>query len=274
MQNPSLYQKIIEQTPNSPFGISLQKRNNDTIVAHWHEHIELLYFTSGECRITCGTEIYTARKGDLIFLNSNDIHFAEQSFTSAFWCIHIRPSFFRETDLEHVRIKHFIPNDQTVCNLLEQLIREYQGNEIGKDMAALGYAHLLLSYLLRHYHNDTDSQRLFSETEARRQRISPVIRYISNHYTEKISTAELADMLFLSEHYFCKLFKRATGQTVTDYINRVRIEKATILLKSTSESLTEIAMRTGFHDLNYFSRTFERVLQMRPGQYRKMLEHS
>lgn len=274
MQNPSLYEKVIERVPNYPIGISRQTRNNDTIAAHWHEHIELLYFTSGECRITCGTESFTVHRGDLIFLNSNDIHFAEQSFTSTFWCIHIRPSFFRDTDLERIRIENFIPNDETVCNLIEQLFQEYREAKIGKDMAVMGYTHLLLTYLLRHYRKNEDGQKLFSEIEAKRQRITPAIQYISVHYTEKISTAELADMLFLSEHYFCKLFKSATGQTVTDYINRVRIEKASILLKSTSESLTEIAMRTGFHDLNYFSRTFERIMQIRPGQYRKMPEHS
>ena len=80
----------------------------------------------------------------------------------------------------------------------------------------------------------------------------------------------LADMLYLNEPYFCRLFKNATGQSVMTYINSLRIEKASVLLENSAASITDVALQVGFDDLNYFSRTFKRFMKVTPMQYRLM----
>ena len=61
-----------------PVKLRLQKRKNYGFVAHWHEHVELLYILSGDYRITCGSESYDLKEKDIVFINSKEIHFSEQ----------------------------------------------------------------------------------------------------------------------------------------------------------------------------------------------------
>ena len=76
-------------------------------------------------------------------------------------------------------------------------------------------------------------------------------------------------MCFLSESYLCRFFKNAMGVSITSYINKIRVEKAAILLKNTDESVTDIAFNVGFSDLNYFSRTFKKIMNCTPKEYKK-----
>ena len=96
-----------------------------------------------------------------------------------------------------------------------------------------------------------------------------ILLYISQHYQSKLTTAELAEHFHLTEHYFCCLFKKETGQSPIDYINKYRIEKAGILLKNTDKNITDIAQQVGFDDSNYFSRIFKKYNGVSPRYYRK-----
>ena len=62
--------------------------------------------------------------------------------------------------------------------------------------------------------------------------------------------------------------KKAVGKSATEYINEYRIEKASILLKNTDESVSRVATDVGYDDLNYFSRIFKRIMGMSPVKYR------
>jgi AraC-like DNA-binding protein len=75
----------------------------------------------------------------------------------------------------------------------------------------------------------------------------------------------------MSTFYFCKTFKKATGLTFTDYLGRVRIEKARELLLNPNARVSEVAYDSGFQSLTHFNRTFHRLLGESPSQYRASL---
>lgn len=74
-----------------------------------------------------------------------------------------------------------------------------------------------------------------------------------------------------STFYFCKLFKKATGLTFTDYLSRVRIEKAKNLLLNPNLRVSEIAYEVGFQSLTHFNRMFRKLAGQSPTHYRAAL---
>lgn len=93
--------------------------------------------------------------------------------------------------------------------------------------------------------------------------------YINRHYREKISQTDLAGQLQVSASYLSRSFTRETGMSMEDYIIRVRIERASNLLRFSGQSIAAIGDYVGFSTQSYFSRTFRKVTGMTPGQYRK-----
>jgi AraC-like DNA-binding protein/ligand-binding sensor protein len=95
--------------------------------------------------------------------------------------------------------------------------------------------------------------------------------YIEKHTADPISLSEVAQALNVSTFYFCKLFKKATGLNFTEYLSRVRIEKAKNLLLNPNLRISEIAYEVGFQSLTHFNRVFLRIVGRSPSAYRDAL---
>ena len=103
----------------------------------------------------------------------------------------------------------------------------------------------------------------------------PIIRrakeYIYEHHTEELSLARAAKAVNMSTFYFCKMFKKVTDINFTDYLSRVRIEKAKNLLLNPNLRVSEIAFEVGFQSLTHFNRVFKKLLGQSPTEYRAQL---
>lgn len=93
--------------------------------------------------------------------------------------------------------------------------------------------------------------------------------YIGIHINEKLSINELAERAGYSEYYFSRKFKQEMGCTLTEYIMREKIERAKVLLSTTSMSIMEISIELSFNSRSYFSDTFQKNTGISPGEYRK-----
>ena len=103
----------------------------------------------------------------------------------------------------------------------------------------------------------------------------PVIRrakdYIREHQGEKVSLGNVAKAVNMSAFYFCKMFKKAAGINFTDYLSRVRIERAQNLLLNPNLRVSEIAFEVGFQSLTHFNRVFKKITGQSPTDYRSKL---
>jgi AraC-like DNA-binding protein/ligand-binding sensor protein len=102
---------------------------------------------------------------------------------------------------------------------------------------------------------------------------SPLVRraraYILANQADPIDLAKVARAMHVSTFYFCKLFKKATGLTFTEYLSRVRVEKAKHLLLNPHLRISEIAYDVGFQSLTHFNRVFRQVVGQSPSEYRE-----
>ena len=92
--------------------------------------------------------------------------------------------------------------------------------------------------------------------------------YIADHQSETIKLHQIARALNVSTFHFCRKFKLETGVTFVDYLNRIRIERAKILLHNCNLSVTEVAYEVGFQSLTHFNRTFRKLVCSSPTEYR------
>jgi len=94
------------------------------------------------------------------------------------------------------------------------------------------------------------------------------VSFMENHFTEAVTIKELATQAFVSERHFSRMFKQAYQKTPGQYILNLRMHHACELLRNTRHSITEVALKSGFDDGNYFSRQFHKVFNTTPREYR------
>lgn len=115
------------------------------------------------------------------------------------------------------------------------------------------------------------NQIVVQERLAEPPSISRARKFIEEHQTEHLSLSQVARAVNMSSFYFCKLFKKATGINFTDYVSRVRVERAKNLLLNPNVRITEVAYEVGFQSLTHFNRVFRKVEGESPTSYRQRL---
>lgn len=101
--------------------------------------------------------------------------------------------------------------------------------------------------------------------------VDDAINYIHKHCYEKISTHVIGVAISVNDSYLSRQFKKEVNMTITYYIQKYRIEKAKLLIEQGNLSITEIALRLGFKDVQYFTTTFKKLVHMTPSEFAKIL---
>ena len=99
--------------------------------------------------------------------------------------------------------------------------------------------------------------------------VSKLKQYLYDHFSEELNLTRISRQFYLTPSYLCEIFKKYTGCTITGYLLKIRMEKASDILLHTELSLVEIAAQVGYSDYNYFSRLFKRYFNLSPNSFRK-----
>lgn len=264
MKDLSLYEKMDAQKNNFPIKL-LSPRRATSLIPHWHEHFEFLFFEQGHCNAFCDGKRFPVGPGDLIVVNSTQVH----SFTAEnpvdFRALIVSQDLLQDIEYAGTVLQNKIPADPFVKECFAALEREYSHKRPGSDLLIKSYVYALFAHLVFHY---TD-RKTAAERPLQLERLDRVFQYISENYAEQIVPKTLAELLFVTESYFCRFFKSATGVTLSHYLIEYRIKKAMLLLEETDEPVARIAESVGINDANYFSRIFRKTVGMTPVSCRK-----
>lgn len=271
MNNLPLHENI--PFDHSKFSVKVRNYQSDVALRpQWHEHIELLYFFDGEGTVTCNENTFPVKKGDLVFVNPSEIHTYTPSTTLSFCCILLYPWFFSDIEYDsRILIENHIQGDEFVKECVDKMQKASNSAEPFSDMILKSHAYTLTAYLMRNYSASEMTEKDTLQQRAKLKRADTILYYIRNHYHEKITSKTLSDLCYMSESHFCRFFKKNFGKTPLSYINEYRIEKACERLLTTPKSVTEIALSTGFEDINYFSRTFRKIKGMSATEFRNKM---
>lgn len=116
------------------------------------------------------------------------------------------------------------------------------------------------------------NQITLQEQSAELPQVTRARQFIHEHSEEEISLGDVARHAAISPFYLCKKFKEGTGLHFTDYLSRVRVEKAKELLRNPNHRISEVAYQTGFQSLSHFNRCFKRIAGESPTACREKLQ--
>ena len=104
--------------------------------------------------------------------------------------------------------------------------------------------------------------------QSKEKTIQLIKTIIHSRYREEISVALIAQEIYLTPNYISLLYKKYTGQTITEYLTQIRMEQAKTLLASTDLKILDVAEHVGYKNTNYFSTVFKKYTNVYPQKYR------
>ena len=136
---------------------------------------------------------------------------------------------------------------------------------LGKDILMKSNAAVIISTILKDLSEQPNADEIFTDSsESLSKKMDDAILYINEHYSEDLTVASMSDRLFMSYSYFSRNFKRVTGRCFKDFLNVTRINNAEMKLRSTSKSVTQIAMECGYNNIAYFSAMYKKLKGISP----------
>ncbi len=250
-----------------------------TMFPHWHIEFEILRVEQGTLNLTIDERNYCLKEGDVAFVQCGSLHHATLE-SCKFSCIVFDLSMLcrRKSDAIYrfiepiicrkVSLKEFFKKgensliDEVVDALFEVLKTKNQEREIGF------YTHVF-SLLNLFYKNNCVVKIKELRHQQQLSTIFDTINFIEEHYREPLSLSLLSNRADMNEKYFSRFFKNYTNMTPTEYINRLRIEKAAHELQKNDSNVTEAALNNGFNNISYFIKTFKKYKGVSPKKYSK-----
>ena len=271
--------------PGIPLRISgdLVPKNivGEVSATHLHDDIEILAGYSGNLEVFVDERI-DLREGDVIVINRRVPHSTAKTvpFTSTimlqFRIEKLHPEEFENINKYLALIlssngKRFVylPREERLAGEVYSIIKKMHEENCAQrkdyEIFVRGYMDILLGVLYRNGILDNIGDGYNKDAL---RKIWPIIDYIDKNYNSMLTLEKLSSALSMNKEYFCRVFKRATGITPTEYINFVRVWKAENLLTTTQSPIIEIALEVGFSSVSYFNRVFKKYRGTTPSAYR------
>ncbi|MCH5257708.1 MAG: helix-turn-helix transcriptional regulator [Lachnospiraceae bacterium] len=150
---------------------------------------------------------------------------------------------------------------------MNRMLSEYEHSDDYSDINIKNCLQELIIFLIRHKHRKNNEYiQSIDMTDTLMQEAA---KYIRNNYMKELFLETVASYVNISPTYFSKKFKSSTGFGYKEYLINVRIQAASDMLIETNESISEIALKCGFNDSDYFGNAFKRAKGISPLKYRK-----
>ena len=222
---------------------------------HWHEEVELLYFSGGEFCLEVNMERFNISEECFYFINPGELHSISVEKNGG--CVENAVVFHMDM------LSSAYALDQIQTNLIQPV----QNGSIQFPRCLRKNEPLLRILAVLSANN------LFEVTEKnhdhRIETIKTTLTYIQENYKEKIYIRDLAGLIGMNEQYFCRFFKKVIGRSPMEYVNEYRIKKAIHYLKESDLTVTEICLECGYNNLGNFLREFRKYTSTTPLQYRR-----
>lgn len=267
--------------PELPMNISKTHLSKAKTICdvHYHDEIELLYVTEGALTCVIDDKTTAARAGQILFINSRVPHWTRTpEGESGYILLQVNVELLRgsvkhrsaTTYLYSLLQKSSVPvmllEDAQCARMIEEAHRQSQERGRGCAQFILSSVYYILGVLEREGCL-SGSVKLPDDQAVRK--LVPALEYINSNYARQdLSLEAVSGVLGLNPAYFCRLFKKGTGHSFTEYLNFLRVSMSEELLRSTSRSILDISMDVGFSSVSYYNRMFKKVKNCTPTVYR------
>lgn len=274
-----IFMKRTAFSPHDNFYIQRLRaeRKHDMPVQHYHDQYELYLQLDGTRYLFYDDICYTLVHGDLAVFKPFDIHYAESRESEKYerYVINFREELLlsvlskAETALLLEKLGSgviHLTEEETKAALAYFEATERYSKESGFLSDKLMVCELvqLIGFLIRFSGAHT------AERSMTAPQVIGAIRFIGRHYREDIALDDICTEVRTSKYHFSRMFREATGATVMEYLNNIRLTKAHSLIVDTKYSLDEISKETGFGTAVNLNRAFKKVYGIPPREFRKL----
>jgi AraC-like DNA-binding protein len=278
-------EQIEGMTTEYPYCLHQRDLTDFIIPWHWHEELELGYIQEGASKIITVGEEYIIHQGDGFFINSNVMDmkksavpgervlevnhifhpvFLSGHFKSRFEKKYLTPVINNQQIEVYIIRKGHMTADKILTNLYR--LKELQSHENmefqTRNILSETWLLLLEDIRLNYKENKTIKDR-------QPDRIRNMLAFIHNHYKDKITVAQIADAIGVSEREAMRSFRKSLHQSPIEYLISYRLNEAKKMLRDSELSITEICYQCGFSDSSYFGKVFRKAYGVTPREYRK-----
>ena len=257
-------------TESAPFIFNTDlKRNrfNQSRENNWHDNLEIQICTEGNGTVLLDGKTFPFNKNDIVVVNSNVIHYTGSDTDLTYCCLIMSNDFCRQVDIDP-SVLNFEPviKNSALADMLTQLRSIYLNPNTTCRKAKLNKTVLKILIELAEHH--TIEKTVKTASSKKYETVKAAISYIRDHYSQKITLAEIAKAVLCDKYALCREFKKLTGQTIIEYLNNYRSIKAIDCL-SEGYTVTRTASYCGFDNLSFFTKTFKRYIGKTPSEYKK-----
>ncbi len=251
---------------------------------HWHDEMEIIYVKKGQGLITVDFKQYRAAPHTIVLILPGSLHSIEQlgDHSMEYENIIFHPNMLLSKNADRSSTDFILPllhGKITVPTVFTPVYPYYADvsrcidacDEICKTKPQ-GYELFIKSMLFQFFFILDNRCRNLSRPPKDRKTLEKtklVLKYIENHYMEKITISMVAKAAGFSESHFMRYFKETMGTSFIEYLKDYRLTMAARLLAGSDSTILEIASEAGFENLSYFNRTFKKHYGVTPSQYRK-----
>lgn len=246
---------------------------------HAHNYFEFYYLYSGSCVFSVNGILYPLSAGDAFLVAAGDNH--HTCYEGNVLCERTTVYFYEDMlspklHDAHPELKEMLSKSGKIAltkekqALIEALLQQMCAENNQADTYSIPILSLQLYQLLFQikrnglfYYEEAEKPLPISED------IETVMAYINLNFHLPITLEEVAQKANLSPTYLSKKFRRVTGMTFKEYLNYIRIRKASQALLTTDDSITQIAADCGFNGSNYFKDIFRKTTGFSPREFRR-----
>lgn len=269
--------EMVSKNPDIEVRFFLSVDEGSYVTPHWHESYELLYVLEGNIKVVVENREVTLEKENFIIINSRMIHSVLSNKNKAL-VLQIPKEVFLKyvpTINQYYFEIDMYPKDQRESTKLEKLRKILQDMQVVYDIQPEGYIlkfnSLLydLLFTLLHSYSKKITNRIVNKNERNLRRIDEIMDYLKEHYAQKCTISEIANVFGYSEDYLSHFFKKQTGITITKYLYAYRISKVYEQLIYTEKPIQLIMEENGCSNHRIAMRVFKEIYGCTPREKRK-----
>lgn len=253
-------------------------------LCHWHEDMELIYIINGEMNYDVNGNTLLLKEGDIALVNSRQMHYGYSNAGKdcRFLCILFHPSLLENNKytyetyvlpvkensfMEYIYYQQDEPAAREIAWLMKQIATLNNQKNDCFELETFSFLYQLWKLI---YQSCRNRKFLNGPTSQPQDLLiqKKMVSYIHQAYKETISLEDIALAGNVSRSKCCILFKKYLQQSPVDFLNAYRLEVSCYLLKSTQESISNIATSCGFNHLSYFSKIFLKKYGCTPSAFR------
>ena len=302
---PTLKEVCLHGTKSFPCAFYQTRRaGKGTLVKHhWHDEVEILYFSGGDFRLEINMEHFFIHSEALYFINPGELHSisTENAKSSGEDAIVFSPGIlnFDSYDAAQTQLiqpiqngmllfpRSLMPGHEAFIPVRDAFLETVHsfGFPSGEALPPINGAvtdnltsQLFIKSSLLRILALLSGSRLFTPTDKnydkRVEELKTILTYIKENYKEKIYIHDLAEQVNMNAQYFCRFFKKSIGRSPMEYINDYRLKQSIKLLEETDLAVTEVCLECGYNNLGNFMRAFKNYTGTTPLKYRRQSQYN